>query len=254
MLTSRLALVIMLFSWGNQMRPSTQENILSYIFNQKSPHKEIYISVDIEADGPTPLDGNMISLAAIATDLDLNILGVFEANLEPHIEPNPIVMNDFWVHHPQQYQRTQVRTVTPKEGMKSFITWMTSVGQGHSISMMALPMGFDKMFIQAYAVKFGGKNAGNLDGVGGIDIESLIMMYKKTPSYRNIDHTIDVPELRQSGLNLTHNALEDALDQTVIGVNLLRINQDLKPKFIDQEIIDEIMEKSNAHFGQLTHN
>lgn len=228
------------------------ENIVSYISNQESPYKEIYISVDIEADGPTPLDGNMISLAAIATDLSLNILGLFEANLQPHIEPNPVVIDEFWSKYPQQYNRTKVHAVDPKDGMPEFIKWMKQAGKDkHLISMMALPIAYEKMFIQPYAVKFGGKPRGAFDGVGGIDIESLIMMYKKI-AYRDIDHTLDVPEFRQPNLNLTHNAIEDSLDQMVIGVNLLRHSRKLEPKFLEQKVITEILGISNSNFGELS--
>lgn len=236
---------------------SKNKEILSYTSNQESSHKEIYISIDVETDGPTLFTGNLLNLSAVATDLDLKVLGFFEANIQPRadicpVEPDPATMEELWNTHPQQYARLKVHAVTPQQAMQEYMNWMAAIKKGHSLATMALPAGFDKSFVQGYASLYGG-NRYTLDGVGSIDIESLIMMYKKgMTSYRAIDHKKDVPEFRQPQLVHSHEAIVDTIEQMVIGVNLLRWRQGLKPTFLEKNVIDELLGLSSALFGQLT--
>ncbi len=44
---------------------------------------EIYVSVDIEADGPIPGDYSMLSLGSAAYDSDGNLISTFTVNVAP---------------------------------------------------------------------------------------------------------------------------------------------------------------------------
>jgi len=52
---------------------------------------EIYVSTDIEADGPIPGPHSMLSFASAAYSADKQVVGTFTANLDtlPGAEPHP---------------------------------------------------------------------------------------------------------------------------------------------------------------------
>ena len=45
--------------------------------------EEIYVSTDIEADGPVPGPHSMLSLASVALRADKSVVGEFTVNLAP---------------------------------------------------------------------------------------------------------------------------------------------------------------------------
>jgi hypothetical protein len=190
----------------------------------------------------------MINFSAIATDLDLKDLGFFEANLNPHLPANQQVMEQFWSKFPKQYARTKINAVTPQVAMKAFVDWMKEVGKSKDIAMMALPAGYDKMFLQTYMVHFGNKPRGGIDGVGSIDIESLLMILKKK-DYREIDHPMDAPEWIQPKIDHSHYSVEDVIEQTTLGVNALRFSRGLQPVFFEKETVERILTLSDNAFG-----
>ena len=55
---------------------------------------EIYVSVDIEADGPIPGDNSMLSIGSAAYDESESLLSTFSANILPLQagQQNPITM------------------------------------------------------------------------------------------------------------------------------------------------------------------
>jgi len=178
---------------------------------------------------------------------------IFTTRLKPHTDSHPETMA-FWAKNQKQYDRTRVKAVDPKVAMVGYLAWMKKVSEGKSVSTMALPAAYDKMFIQSYATKFGGKSPANsLDSVGAIDIETLIMAYKPTVSYVNIWDVKDVPKtMQQPGLTNSHNPLEDTLGQMVMGVNLLRHFHKLEPKLLDQSTVKEMFDASNKQFGEMS--
>lgn len=61
-------------------------------------HKpEIYISTDVEADGPIPGSNSMLSFGSAAYLADKTLLSTFTTNLEtlPDAKPDPITM-EWW--------------------------------------------------------------------------------------------------------------------------------------------------------------
>ena len=71
---------------------------------------EIYVSVDIEADGPIPGDNSMLSIGSAAYDESESLLSTFSANILPLQagQQNPITM-DFGASNPKHgrsYKKT----------------------------------------------------------------------------------------------------------------------------------------------------
>lgn len=228
-------------------------DVLSLISNHKNTCEQVYTAVDIEADGPSPLNGNMINLRVVATDLNLTVLGYFEANIEPYMEAHPQTMNEFWSENKEEYERTKVKAVDPKTAMNEYLIWMEAVSNGKTISPMMLPAGFDKMFTQAYTTTFANKSPLSFDSIGAIDILTLIMAYKATTHYDVMDFMTDLPEtMKQPGLNFSHNRLKFTLRQMVVGVNLLRHFNTLPAIHLDESTVLALFELSDNHFGKIS--
>ena len=66
---------------------------------------EIYVSTDIEADGPIPGPHSMLSFASVALTLEKQVVGTFSANLEllPGAEGHPDTMA-WWKKHPEAWK------------------------------------------------------------------------------------------------------------------------------------------------------
>jgi len=65
---------------------------------------EIYVSTDVETDGPIPGPHSMLCLASAAYLPDKTLIGTFSANLEPlpGAKPHPKTMK-FWSRHPETF-------------------------------------------------------------------------------------------------------------------------------------------------------
>ena len=65
---------------------------------------EIYVSTDVEADGPIPGPNSMLSFASAAFTADKTLVGTFEANLTllPGAEGDPKTMA-WWQSQPEAW-------------------------------------------------------------------------------------------------------------------------------------------------------
>ena len=73
---------------------------------------EVYVSTDIETDGPSPGHYSMLSLASVAFRLDKSIIGTFERNLEllPGARQCPRTM-EFWKTQPEAWAACRTNLV-----------------------------------------------------------------------------------------------------------------------------------------------
>ena len=83
---------------------------------------------DIEADGKCPGLSNMLSFATAAFDVEKNLTGTFEANLElmEGATPCPETMK-FWNENDanrKAYAATRVNTQDPAMAMKAYADWL----------------------------------------------------------------------------------------------------------------------------------
>ena len=71
-----------------------------------SDRKEVYVSTDIETDGPIPGRNSMLSFASVAYDEDGREVASFSVNLEtlPDATPDPRTM-EWWRTQPDAWAR-----------------------------------------------------------------------------------------------------------------------------------------------------
>ena len=61
--------------------------------------EKLFLSFDIESDGPTPMTNNLLSIGIIGITMDEKIIFEYEANIEPlvtHVQDNQC-MQTFWL-------------------------------------------------------------------------------------------------------------------------------------------------------------
>jgi ribonuclease T len=165
----------------------------------------IFISVDIESDGPIPGDYSMLSLGAC-------VVGKVDQTF--YIEFKPI-SKQFQVEALEVSGLNRLgleRTgVDPIHALRSFESWVKEIAGDTKPIFLANNAGFDWMFVCWYFWHFLGRNP---FGHSSCDIRSYIM-----GAFGNSWEESSLKKLPISiGLSaaLTHNALEDALAQAPI--------------------------------------
>lgn len=177
--------------------------------------KEIYVSVDIEADGPVPGPYSMLSIGAVAFSPDGGEIGEYQANLStlPGADQHPATMA-WWEQFPEAWKVCRENPRDPQEVMREFAEWLEKL-PGTPI-FTAWPATWDFMWIYWYLVQFTGKRPFSEHG---IDIRSYAMGMRKKPFMKCGKNYLPqrwFPEQVHS-----HVAVEDAREQGKIFVSML---------------------------------
>ncbi len=177
---------------------------------------EIYISVDIETDGPIPGANSMLSIGAVAYDESLTMLGTFTANLQPMAlaSQDPKTMG-WWATQPEAWAACQKDARLPIDVTREFVAWCESLG-GRPI-VVAYPTGFDFTFVKWYAVHYTGRDPFNN---AAIDLRSLAMGHLGV-SYTNAKKS-RFPGNWKTDAPHTHVALDDAMEQGALFVAIMK--------------------------------
>ena len=179
---------------------------------------EVYVSTDVETDGPIPGPHSMCSFASAAYLADKTLLDTFSANLEllPGASGDPERMK-WWQAHPEAWCacRTEPRPV--QEAMGEYVDWLESL-PGTPV-FVAYPVGFDFGFIYWYLMRFVGRSPFSHHG---IDIRTYAMaMMKRGYKASGKEH---YPGRWFDDLPHTHVALDDAIAQGALFCNMLNEN------------------------------
>jgi len=176
---------------------------------------EIYVSTDIETNGPVAGLNSMLSFGSAAFTAEGLMLGKFSANLEllEGTEANPDTMA-FWANNQAAYEATRVNVMSPGLAMQDYDAWLSKL-PGKPI-FVGYPAAFDFSFIYYYLVRFRGRS---LFSFSALDIKTYAMAlldqkYSES-SKRNMLKSwfSDGPH--------THIALEDAIEQGRLFCNML---------------------------------
>jgi ribonuclease T len=167
------------------------------------PKEDVYISVDIEADGPIPGDYSMSSLGAAVVD---------EPEHTFYLELKPI--SERW--DPQaaavaglEREALMVRGTDAEAGMRAFATWIREVARGRRPVFVGFNATFDWSFVHWYFMHFTGEDP---FGISGLDIKAYYMgaLGKRRWADTTKGH---IEPAFHSEIPHTHNALDDARGQ-----------------------------------------
>src|SRR2546423_726767 len=180
---------------------------------------EIYVSTDVESDGPIPGPHSMLSFASAAYRADKQLLGTFTANLEtlPGAAGHSATLA-WWQQHPDAWAATRTDLKDPADAMRRYVAWLQGL-PGRPV-FVAYPAGYDFLFVYWYLIRFAGESPFSHSA---LDIKTFAMALLKT-EYREATKR-NMPRKWFDPLPHTHVALDDAIEQGALFCNMLAQNQ-----------------------------
>ncbi len=177
--------------------------------------REIYVSVDIETDGPIPGPHSMLSFGAVAVAPGAGLLGELARNLEPLNGASPHPQTEaFWAANPDAFAATRRDLVPPAEAMTAFVAWVEGL-DGKPV-FAAYPAGFDFTFMVWYMVRFAGRSPFSFSA---LDMKSYAMAKLGLPFRETAKRRM--PKDWFSDEPHTHVALDDAREQAHLLLRML---------------------------------
>ena len=170
---------------------------------------EAWISVDVEASGPTPGTGSLLAIGACLVDQPSV---QFEATLQPI--PGLPWSDEAERVHGLSRERLAVEGTSPENAMRSFVDWVDTVAAGRRAVFVGFNATFDWMFVADYAWRFVARNP---FGISGLDLKALYLG-RHLGDVRDWAETTSDHVLRRYRVELphTHAPLDDALEQAEI--------------------------------------
>jgi DNA polymerase III epsilon subunit-like protein len=172
---------------------------------------EIYICVDVETAGPIPGQYSLLSIGACTLDDPPATLYI---ELKPTTQRNS---PEAACVHQLSLARLMAEGMAPKQAMLRFEAWLDI-----QLTPVQLPVfvafnaPFDWMFVNYYFIRYLGHNP---FGHAALDIKALYMGLAGVPWSQTAWRFIEPDYIE--GKNLTHHALQDALDQAILFKKLL---------------------------------
>ncbi len=179
---------------------------------------EVYISTDVETDGPIPGPHSMLSLGSAAYLPDKTLIGTFSVNLQtlPGASGDPKTM-EWWKTQPEAWAEHRKDLQEPAEAMRAYIDWVKSLGIRPVF--VGYPSGFDFLFVYWYLIRFAGESPFSFSA---LDLKTYAMATLGV-EYRSISKR-SMPRRWFDPLPHTHKALDDAIEQGALFCNILAEN------------------------------
>jgi hypothetical protein len=176
---------------------------------------EIYVSTDIETDGPIPGPNSMLSFASAAYRADKTLVDTFTANLEllPGAAGEPRTM-EWWRRQPDAWAATRTDLEAPRDAMPRYLAWIKRL-PGKPV-FVAYPAGFDFLFVYWYLIRFAGESPFSFSA---LDIKTYGMALLGC-DYRDAVKR-NMPARWFDPHKHTHVALDDAIEQGALFCNML---------------------------------
>ncbi len=174
---------------------------------------ELYISTDIEADGPIPGEYSMLSFASIAILPGGKEVGQFKANLQrlPFAGQHPDTMK-WWEKNAEAYELTQQNLEMPTVAMLRYRKWLKNLSGYGTPVFVGYPATWDYMFVFWYLVKFTGHSP---FGFSSLDLKTMAMMLLRT-NFRAASKKAMPKEWFAGAPKHTHDPTDDAREQGVL--------------------------------------
>ena len=179
---------------------------------------EIFVSTDVETDGPIPGPHSMLSFGSAAYTADKRLVATFEANLQtlPDANGHPDTMA-WWKTQPEAWAVCREDLRDPAEAMQAYVGWLKAL-PGKPV-FVGYPAGFDFLFVYWYLIRFVGESPFSFSA---LDIKTFAMAALGT-SFRDTTKK-RMPKQWFDDLPHTHRALDDAIEQGALFCNILAAN------------------------------
>ena len=179
---------------------------------------EVYVSTDVETDGPIPGPHSMLSFGSAAYLADKQLIGTFSANLEtlPGATGAPDTMA-WWQTQPEAWAACRKDLQPPEKSMRDYLVWLKQL-PGKPV-FVAYPAAFDFLFVYWYLIRFTGESPFSHSA---LDIKTFAMALLKS-GYRDSTKR-NMPRRWFDDLPHSHQALDDAIEQGALFCNMLAEN------------------------------
>ena len=176
---------------------------------------EIYVSTDVEADGPIPGMNSMLSFGSAAYLADKKLISTFTANLETltGATTNPKTM-EWWKGQPEAWKACRENLQPPGKAMRDYLAWLKGL-PGIPV-FVGYPAAYDFLFVYWYLIRFTGESPFSHSA---LDIKTLAMALLKT-DYRKSTKK-NMPKKWFDPLPHSHRALDDAIEQGALFCSML---------------------------------
>lgn len=180
---------------------------------------ELYVSTDIETDGPIPGPNSMLSLGSAVYTADKTLLATFTVNLEtlPGAQADPRTAA-WWKTQPEAWAACRIDPQPIEPAMQRYLAWLKAL-PGKPV-FVGWPAAFDFLFVYWYLMRFTGESPFSFSA---LDIKSFAMAELRCDFRATIKH--NMPRQWFDPLPHTHIALDDAIEQGAMFCNLLRANR-----------------------------
>lgn len=181
---------------------------------------EIYISTDVEVDGPIPGPHSMLSFASAAYQADKTLVATFSVNLRelPGGKSHPDTAA-WWSNHPEAWEACRRDPRPPEEAMPEYAQWLDELPA--KPVFVGYPAAFDFLFVYWYLIRFVGRSPFSFSA---LDIKTMAMVMLNR-GYRDISKR-SMPKHWFDELAHTHVALDDAIEQGALFCNMLAERRD----------------------------
>lgn len=180
---------------------------------------ELYVSTDIETNGPVAGKHAILSIGSAAFTADKQLLTTFSANLEAPLDtaPDEHTMR-WWATQPEAWAACLKNPEAPAEAMARYMAWLKALPG--KLVFVAYPAAFDFPFVLWYLNRYVGDNP---FGYSVIDIKTFAMAMLRKP-YRECGKA-SMPIEWFDPVPHTHVALDDAIEQGRLFCNMLERNR-----------------------------
>ena len=186
-----------------------------------SDRPDVYISADVESDGPIPGPYSMLAVG-------LCVAGTYDGATFERRDPSADTwyrelrpISDDWLPDALAVSGLDREALTangadPTEAMRDAATWVAEVGAGRRAVLVAYPLSFDWMFLHWYWVRFAG--ASPFGHSSCLDIKTLLQQHMGAV-LDGVLKSRPPPDVAPT-LTHTHHALDDAKGQAQLFANL----------------------------------
>ena len=183
--------------------------------------QEIFVSTDIESDGPIPGPNSMLSFGSVAFDESGKEIGSFTRNLQllEGAVGDPGTMG--WWERPEQaaaWAACRLNPSPPETAMREYVAWVKDL-PGKPV-FVAYPAGFDFLFVYWYMMRFAKESPFSFSA---LDIKTYAAAVLHLP-YREATKRNMPRSWFPKGLPHNHVAIDDAREQGHLFMAMRRAN------------------------------
>ncbi len=180
--------------------------------------EETILTIDMEADGPSPYENSMMSLGAALLTMDKKIIGKWEWKFFPlEGKRQDETTMEFWAKNPEAYQYSTSDQVDAFGVFRDWSVVLEGLKESYDITTVAWPAAYDWQWPNYYFPASGVKNP---LGFSAFCISTFIKTINPSKTLKfdaKFDASFNDPEYKH-----THKPLDDALEQGMKYLNAVK--------------------------------